>query len=132
MRSLTGTKSMLISSILPSNQGILEFSRIKLILFSLSLVSNDLANFPKALRTLDNEERLTLSQYKQLLKQLSYKTRRDAPVPVPTRYPRLRPLQKKIIHPNFDHIGNAIAIINAISLVIPAQPFLPFTVISVS
>ena len=91
---------------------------------SLSLVSRNFTNIPKILRNLDNEDRLTLSQYKQLLKQLSYKTRRDAPVPVPTRYPRLLPLQRKVTHPNFDHIGNAIAIINAISLVNKFVPFL--------
>ncbi|CBY33072.1 unnamed protein product [Oikopleura dioica] len=107
----------------------IKYSTIK---SSLSLVSNDIANFPKALSNLDNEDRLTLSQYKQLLKQLSYKTKRDAPVSVQTRYPRLRPLQKKIIHPNFDHIGNAIAIINAISLVILAHSFLELTLILVA
>ena len=37
-------------------------------------------------------------------------------MPKETRFPRLRSFQKIVIHPNFDHVGNAIAVLNAITL----------------
>ena len=91
----------------------IKFSTLK---SSLSLLHDQFTNVPESYRVMDNEKTITLEEYIQILNTLCYQTQVDEKVPVPTRFLKLRTFQKMVLHPNFDHVGNFIAVVNAITL----------------
>jgi len=97
-----------------------EFSCIKseTILSCLKLHPKNFENFGNTERDrmiLDKSD-VSLSDFNQLMDSLCYTTREKLLIPSETKYPRLIPLQNIILHPNFDHVGNLIAVINVITL----------------
>ena len=92
----------------------IKFSTLK---SSLSLLRDQFTNVPESYRLMDNEQTIALEEFVRILNTLCYRRPQEIDnLPVPTRFPKLQPFQKLVLHPNFDHVGNFIAVVNAITL----------------